>query len=122
MSKRHILCGRSLPPERILHEPIAHRLCARSTSTDTLAATLRTNCYTKKSIRALQEYIGYCLLPVAKAQKMLLMVGKGGEEKSRIGLILRGLFGSSMYTGSLQKVETNRFARADLGTSCFGER
>jgi putative DNA primase/helicase len=65
-------------------------------------------------IPALQEYIGYCLLPVTKAQKMLLMVGKGGEGKSRIGLILRELFGSSMYTGSLQKVETNRFARADL--------
>ena len=56
----------------------------------------------------------YCLLPVTKAQKMLLMVGKGGEGKSRIGLILRELFGNSMYTGSLQKVETNRFARADL--------
>ena len=51
---------------------------------------------------------------LTKAQKMLLMVGKGGEGKSRIGLILRELFGSSMYTGSLQKVETNRFARADL--------
>jgi len=58
--------------------------------------------------------IGYCLLPVTKAQKMLLMVGKGGEGKSRIGLILRELFGNSMYTGSLQKVETNRFARAGL--------
>ena len=68
----------------------------------------------EEDIPALQEYIGYCLLPVTKAQKMLLMVGKGGEGKSRIGLILRELFGSSMYTGSLQKVETNRFARADL--------
>ena len=67
----------------------------------------------EEDIPALQEYIGYCLLPVTKAQKMLLMVGKGGEGKSRIGLILRELFGSSMYTGSLQKVETNRFARAD---------
>ena len=68
----------------------------------------------EEDIPALQEYIGYCLLPVTKAQKMLLMVGKGGEGKSRIGLILRELFGSSMYTGNLQKVETNRFARADL--------
>ena len=68
----------------------------------------------EEDIPALQEYIGYCLLPVTKVQKMLLMVGKGGEGKSRIGLILRELFGSSMYTGSLQKVETNRFARADL--------
>lgn len=61
-----------------------------------------------------QSSDGYCLLPVTKAQKMLLMVGKGSEGKSRIGLILRELFGSSMYTGSLQKVETNRFAHADL--------
>lgn len=68
----------------------------------------------EEDIPALQEYIGYCLLPVTKAQKMLLMVGKGGEGKSRIGLILRELFGNSLYTGSLQKVETNRFARADL--------
>lgn len=63
---------------------------------------------------ALQEYIGYCLLPVTKAQKMLLMVGKGGEGKSRIGLILRELSGNGMYSGSLQKVETNKFARVDL--------
>ena len=45
----------------------------------------------EEDIPALQEYIGYCLLPVTKAQKMLLMVGKGGEGKSRIGLILREL-------------------------------
>ena len=65
-------------------------------------------------VPALQEYLGYCLLPVTKAQKMLLMVGKGGEGKSRVGLIFREIFGDSMNTGSLQKVETNRFARADL--------
>lgn len=71
-------------------------------------------------IPVLQEYIGYCLIPVTKAQKMLLLVGKGGEGKSRIGLVLRELFGDNMYTGSLQKVETNRFARADLEyKSCF---
>ena len=65
-------------------------------------------------VPALQEYLGYCLLPVTKAQKMLLMVGKGGEGKSRVDLIFREIFGDSMNTGSLQKVETNRFARADL--------
>ena len=68
----------------------------------------------EKDILTLQEYIGYCLLPVTKAQKMLLIVGKGGEGKSRIGLVLRELLGDSLYTGSLQKIETNRFARADL--------
>ena len=67
-----------------------------------------------EDILTLQEYLGYLLIPSTKAQKMLVMTGKGGEGKSRIGLILRELFGNSMYTGSLQKVETNRFARADL--------
>lgn len=65
-------------------------------------------------VPALQEYLVYCLLPVTKAQKMLLMVGKGGEGKSRVSLIFREIFGDSINTGSLQKVETNRFARADL--------
>lgn len=67
-----------------------------------------------EDIPALQEYFGYALLPVTKAQKMLLLVGKGGEGKSRIGLVFRSLLGQNMNTGSLQKVETDRFARADL--------
>ena len=28
-------------------------------------------------IPTLQEYLGYCLLPTTKAQKMLLLIGKG---------------------------------------------
>ena len=67
-----------------------------------------------EDIAALQEYIGYCLIPTTKAQKMLLVVGKGGEGKSRIGLVLRSIFGNGMYNGSLQKIETDRFARANL--------
>lgn len=62
----------------------------------------------------LQEYMGYCLVPTNKAQKMLLILGKGGEGKSRVGLVLRSILGDSMNTSSIQKVETNRFARADL--------
>ncbi len=68
----------------------------------------------KRDIETLQEFIGYCLIPSTKGQKMLLMVGKGGEGKSRIGLVLRALLGSSMNTGSIAKIETNAFARADL--------
>ena len=45
---------------------------------------------------------------------MLLILGKGGEGKSRVGLVLRSILGDSMNTSSIQKVETNRFARADL--------
>ena len=62
----------------------------------------------------LQEYMGYCLIPTNKAQKMLLILGKGGEGKSRVGLVLRSILGDNMNTSSIQKVETNRFARADL--------
>ncbi len=65
-------------------------------------------------ICTLQEFMGYCLIPTTKAQKMLMIVGQGGEGKSRIGVVMRAIFGESMVNGSLAKVETNRFARADL--------
>ena len=65
-------------------------------------------------IPTLQEFLGYCLLPTTKGQKMLMLIGKGGEGKSRIGLVMRSLLGDSMNTTSIQKVESNRFSRADL--------
>lgn len=65
-------------------------------------------------ILTLQEYMGYCLIPSTKGQKMLIITGKGGEGKSRIALVLRSLLGRNMNTGSIAKVETNPFARADL--------
>ena len=68
----------------------------------------------EEDISTLQEFMGYCLLPTTKAQKMLMIIGKGGEGKSRIGVVMRVLFGESMVNGNLTKVETNRFARADL--------
>ncbi|WP_317853881.1 DNA primase family protein [Chakrabartyella piscis] len=67
-----------------------------------------------EDIPTLQEFMGYCLIPSTKGQKMLLITGKGGEGKSRIGLVLRSLLGDNMNTGSLSKVETSPFARADL--------
>ena len=65
-------------------------------------------------IATLQEFLGYCLLPTTKGQKMLMLIGKGGEGKSRIGLVMRSLLGDSMNITSIQKVESNRFSRADL--------
>ena len=67
-----------------------------------------------EDILTLQEFMGYCFIPSTKGQKMLLLVGKGGEGKSRIGIVLRALLGSNMNTGSIAKVETSPFARADL--------
>ena len=67
-----------------------------------------------EDIPALQEYLGYCLIPSTKGQKMLMLIGKGGEGKSRIGVVMNAIFGLNMNTTSIQKVENNRFARADL--------
>ena len=52
-------------------------------------------------ILTLQEFMGYCFIPSTKGQKMLLLIGKGGEGKSRIGLVLRSLLGANMNTGSM---------------------
>lgn len=67
-----------------------------------------------EDIPTLQEYLGYCMIPSTKAQKMLMLIGKGGEGKSRIGLVMRSLMGINMNMTSIQKIETNRFSRADL--------
>lgn len=68
----------------------------------------------EEDILTLQEFLGYCLLPVNVAQKMMLIVGSGGEGKSRIGILLSSLLGQNMCNGNLNKVESSPFARADL--------
>jgi len=67
-----------------------------------------------EDIPVLQEFMGYCLLPTNIAQKMLIIIGRGGEGKSRIGMVMQALLGKNMNFGSLYKVESNPFARADL--------
>lgn len=65
-------------------------------------------------ILTLQEYMGYCLVPTTKSQKMLLITGSGGEGKSRIGVVMKAIFGANLSLGSIAKIETSPFARADL--------
>ena len=67
-----------------------------------------------EDVPTLQEFFGYCLIPSTRGQKMLLLTGKGGEGKSRVGIVLQSLLGSNMKTGSISKVENSPFARADL--------
>ena len=67
-----------------------------------------------EDIPTLQEYIGYCLIPSNKGQRMMVIKGSGGEGKSQIGTVLGTLFGSNMKDGSIGKISENRFARADL--------
>lgn len=67
-----------------------------------------------EDILTLQEFMGYCLIPTNVGQKMLVIIGRGGEGKSRIGVVMRGLLGVNMCNGSIAKVESSPFARADL--------
>ena len=71
-----------------------------------------------EDIPTLQEYIGYCLIPSNKGQRMMVIKGSGGEGKSQIGAVLSALFGSNMKDGSIGKISENRFARADWNTFC----
>lgn len=68
----------------------------------------------EEDIQALQEYLGYCLIPSTKAQKLLMIIGKGGEGKSCLGNIARGIWGESMVSASISKIECDRFARSML--------
>lgn len=68
----------------------------------------------EEDIPTLQEYIGYCLIPSNKGQRMMVIKGNGGEGKSQIGAVMKRLFGTSAKDGSVGKVSENQFARADL--------
>ena len=67
-----------------------------------------------EDIPTLQEYIGYCLIPSNKGQRMMVIKGSGGEGKSQIGAMLGSIFGTNMKDGSIGKISEDRFARADL--------
>ena len=67
-----------------------------------------------EDIPTLQEFIGYCLIPSNKGQRMMIIKGSGGEGKSQIGTVISRLFGCNAKDGSVGKVSENRFARADL--------
>lgn len=67
----------------------------------------------EEDIPALQEFMGYAFIPCNRAQAMLMIIGHGGEGKSRVALVLRALLGDNMNMCSIQKLATDRFARAD---------
>ena len=75
--------------------------------------TFLTELLVPEDISTLQEYLGYCLLPTTRGQKMLMLIGRGGEGKSRIGVVMNSIFGDNMNITSIQKIE-DRFGRADL--------
>lgn len=65
-------------------------------------------------ILTLQEYMGYCLIPTTRAQTALFIIGKGGEGKSRLGGVLRSIFGNKMVSDKIHKLEDDRFLLSRL--------
>jgi putative DNA primase/helicase len=65
-------------------------------------------------ITTLQEFLGYLLIPSTRGQAMLSIIGNGGEGKSVLGTVVKEIFGNSMVEGSFQRIETDRFFRANL--------
>ena len=109
----YFMDGRFSPEKDFCNNRLAVAYCPDAPPPNRWLAFLSELLY-PEDIPTLQEYLGYCLLPTTRGQKMLMLIGKGGEGKSRIGLAMRSIFGDSMNTTSIQKVENNRFSRADL--------
>lgn len=70
----------------------------------------------EEDILTLQEFCGYCLIPTLRGETLMFILGvKGGEGKSRIGLLLREVFGNSCYFGGkLGDLQDNRFTASTL--------
>lgn len=68
----------------------------------------------EEDILTIQEYLGYMLIPSNKGQKLMMILGRGGEGKSRLGLVIKKIFAEALNFSSIEKVEHNKFARADL--------
>ena len=67
-----------------------------------------------EDIKTLQEYIGYMFLTSNPAQKMLMILGRGGEGKSQVGEIIKALFGDNCVCGSVADLSGNRFMGSTL--------
>ena len=67
-----------------------------------------------EDVYTLQEFLGYCMIPTNKAQVMMCILGKGGEGKSRIPLVLSRILGDSI------SYESGPLARLYLLPSCRG--
>jgi putative DNA primase/helicase len=68
-----------------------------------------------EDIPVVQEWIGYCLHRGYPAQVAILFVGEGNNGKSTLISTIQALLGKDNVSAvSLQELEVNRFAKADL--------
>lgn len=62
-----------------------------------------------KDIETLQEYFGYMFLSSNPAQKMLMILGRGGEGKSQVGEMVKALFADYCINGSISDLSCNKY-------------
>lgn len=73
-----------------------------------------------EDIPTLQEFMGYTLLPSNKGQKMMIIIGNGGEGKSRIGRVLRAILGCSRSsTAGRRSCRESPVPSITSSTGCF---
>lgn len=66
-----------------------------------------------EDIPTFQEFCGYAMAPTTRAQKMLFIIGNGGEGKSVAGNVLMTIFGAAATSGKLHDLE-ERFGLSTL--------
>lgn len=77
-----------------------------------------------ESIQALQEWMGYCLLPDVSMQKIAMLIGPKRSGKGTIAHVLRGLVGSQNFSGpTLAGLATNFGLQAliDSTVACIAD-
>ncbi len=67
----------------------------------------------EEDIPAIQEFVGYCLVPTTRAQAGLFIHGKGGEGKSVFRDVLMRLFGHTIKQESISNLD-KQFVFANL--------
>ena len=74
-----------------------------------------TDLFYPEDIITLQEYLGYCLLPTTRGQKILLVIGEAGCGKSVIIDILKAIFGETVTAPlDLKQFFDDKFKVAEL--------
>lgn len=67
----------------------------------------------EEDVVTLQEFLGYSMVVTNKGQSMLLIIGSGGEGKSRISAMMQDIFGANMNIGNISKLESDKFDLAN---------
>ncbi len=69
---------------------------------------------TEDEIQVLQEFMGYILIPTLRAEKSLIIIGKGGEGKSVLLNIIKNILGNSIIEKQFTKLLSDKFGFTNI--------